>query len=187
METMHSELERLRAENDHLKRRLEIQSPAQPAPIPEPGAAKQASDLLSWQPGSHGLSGLQISRYSRQMLLSSFGAAGMLAQTHSTAAVVVQTMSHDNFGLSAAQARLVSGSALIIGAGGLGSPAALYLAAAGVGRIGIVDQDVVELSNLHRQIIHAEARVGTHKAESAAQACHALNSSIKVGGLPQAA
>lgn len=80
----------------------------------------------------------------------------------------------------------MSGSALIVGAGGLGSPAALYLAAAGVGCIGIVDQDVVELSNLHRQIIHAEARVGTHKAESAAQACLALNSSIKVCGLAQA-
>lgn len=69
---------------------------------------------------------------------------------------------------------------LIIGAGGLGSSAALYLTAAGAGRIGIVDQDVVETSNLHRQIIHAESRVGMHKAESAAAACRQLNSSNKV-------
>lgn len=69
---------------------------------------------------------------------------------------------------------------LIIGAGGLGSPAALYLAAGGVGRIGIVDQDVVELSNLHRQIIHNEAHVGVHKAESAKEACKGLNSSVQV-------
>lgn len=62
----------------------------------------------------------------------------------------------------------------------MGSPAALYLAAAGVGRLGLVDQDVVELSNLHRQVIHNETRVGVQKAESAKQACTELNSSIQV-------
>ena len=82
--------------------------------------------------------------------------------------------------VSAAQARLLNSSVLIIGAGGLGSPAALYLAAAGAGRIGIVDQDVVELNNLHRQIIHTETRIGKHKAESAADACRQLNSTNKV-------
>ena len=71
---------------------------------------------------------------------------------------------------------------LVVGAGGLGSSAALYLAAAGVGRLGIVDKDTVELSNLHRQIIHCEARQGQHKADSAAGACSALNSSIQVRG-----
>ena len=69
---------------------------------------------------------------------------------------------------------------LIVGAGGLASPAALYLAAAGAGRIGIVDEDVVELNNLHRQVIHTESSVGKHKAESAAAACAKLNSTIKV-------
>ena len=69
---------------------------------------------------------------------------------------------------------------LIIGAGGLGCPAAIYLAAAGIGHVGIVDYDDVELSNLHRQILHAEAAVGTPKAQSAARSVRALNSSIKV-------
>ncbi len=56
---------------------------------------------------------------------------------------------------------------LVIGAGGLGSPACLYLAGAGVGTLGIVDGDVVDVSNLHRQVIHTEARVGIHKTLSA--------------------
>ncbi|CAL8465473.1 g5009 [Coccomyxa elongata] len=80
----------------------------------------------------------------------------------------------------AAQGRLCKAGVLVIGAGGLGCPAALYLAAAGVGRLGIVDQDAVELSNLHRQVAHRESSVGMHKADSAAQACRALNSSIQV-------
>ena len=74
----------------------------------------------------------------------------------------------------------MNSSVLVVGAGGLGSPAALYLTAAGAGRIGIVDQDIVEINNLHRQIIHSESRVGMHKAESAAAACRQLNSSNKV-------
>ena len=69
---------------------------------------------------------------------------------------------------------------LIIGAGGLGSPAALYLAAAGVGHIGLVDGDVVDMSNLQRQIIHTTARVGAPKVESAATAIRALNPDVTV-------
>ena len=80
----------------------------------------------------------------------------------------------------AAQEKLCQASVLIVGAGGLGCPAAVYLAASGIGRIGIVDHDTVELSNLHRQILHTEASVGTHKAQSAASACCAVNSSIEV-------
>lgn len=78
------------------------------------------------------------------------------------------------------QQRLCDGSVLIVGAGGLGSPAALYLAAAGVGRIGIIDYDRVELHNLHRQIMHTEESLGGSKAESAKRAILALNSGCHV-------
>ncbi|CAI9111398.1 OLC1v1011618C1 [Oldenlandia corymbosa var. corymbosa] len=102
----------------------------------------------------HGLAPDMIYRYSRQLLLPSFGVQG--------------------------QANLLKSSVLVIGAGGLGSPALLYLAACGVGRIGIVDHDVVELNNLHRQIIHTEAYIGKSKVESAAAACRAINSNVEI-------
>ncbi|KAJ7541102.1 hypothetical protein O6H91_10G046100 [Diphasiastrum complanatum] len=78
------------------------------------------------------------------------------------------------------QENLLKSSILIVGAGGLGSPAALYLAAAGVGCLGLVDHDVVELDNLHRQVIHTEGAVGETKVKSAAAACRAINSFLKV-------
>lgn len=78
------------------------------------------------------------------------------------------------------QARLLAASVLIIGAGGLGSPAALYLAAAGVGRIGIIDDDTIERSNLQRQILHADHLVGQSKTASAAARLNALNPDIRV-------
>ncbi|MFN2425761.1 MAG: molybdopterin-synthase adenylyltransferase MoeB [Candidatus Binatia bacterium] len=96
----------------------------------------------------------QVSRYSRHFLLDEVGEAG--------------------------QARLLQARVLCLGAGGLGSPVALYLAAAGVGTLGIVDDDVVDLSNLQRQILHTTDRVGTPKVESAAKAIHALNPDVKV-------
>ncbi|XP_057977677.1 adenylyltransferase and sulfurtransferase MOCS3 [Malania oleifera] len=102
----------------------------------------------------HGLSPQMIHRYSRHLLLPSFGVQG--------------------------QSNLAKSSILVVGAGGLGSPALLYLAACGVGRIGIVDHDIVELNNMHRQIIHSEAYIGLPKVESAAAACQSINSTIQI-------
>ncbi|KAI3825812.1 hypothetical protein L1987_07463 [Smallanthus sonchifolius] len=102
----------------------------------------------------HDLTPDMIYRYSRQLLLPSFGVQG--------------------------QSNLLKSSILVIGAGGLGSPALLYLAACGVGRLGMVDHDVIELNNLHRQIIHGEAYIGRSKVESAAAACRSINSTIEV-------
>lgn len=96
----------------------------------------------------------ELHRYSRHILLQDVGAVG--------------------------QARLRAARVLIVGAGGLGAPLALYLAAAGVGTIGILDHDVLELSNLQRQVIHSTARIGRNKAESAAETMAALNPDIAV-------
>jgi molybdopterin/thiamine biosynthesis adenylyltransferase/rhodanese-related sulfurtransferase len=100
------------------------------------------------------LSAEQKLRYSRHLLIPEVGVAG--------------------------QAKLLGSKALLIGAGGLGSPASLYLAAAGVGTIGIVDFDVVDVSNLQRQILHTTDRVGERKTESAKRSINALNPEIKV-------
>ena len=100
------------------------------------------------------LSAEQKQRYSRHLLIPEVGSAG--------------------------QAKLLGSKALLIGAGGLGSPAALYLAAAGVGTIGLVDFDVVDVSNLQRQIIHTTDRVGERKVESARRSINALNPEVKV-------
>jgi len=81
------------------------------------------------------------------------------------------------------QARLLDSKVLLVGAGGLGSPAAFYLAAAGVGTLGLVDDDVVDRTNLQRQILHTDARVGTSKVESARETLLALNPSIEVRGV----
>src|SRR5262249_29905100 len=75
----------------------------------------------------------------------------------------------------AGQAKLLDAKVLLIGAGGLGSPAAYYLAAAGVGTLGLVDMDVVDLSNLQRQILHTNDRIGMPKTESARMTLQALN------------
>ncbi len=85
----------------------------------------------------------------------------------------------------AGQAKLLDAKVLLMGAGGLGSPAALYLAAAGVGTLGLIDMDVVDLSNLQRQVIHTSDRVGMSKTESAEKTIRALNPDVKVASFQE--
>src|SRR6266508_3730711 len=96
----------------------------------------------------------QVARYARHLILPEVGGAG--------------------------PRKLLSSSVLLLGAGGLGSPAGLYLAAAGVGRIGIVDFDRVDLSNLQRQLLHRSKDVGRLKVESAADTIVEINPDVKV-------
>ena len=96
----------------------------------------------------------QRDRYSRHLLIPEIGTEG--------------------------QQKLLDAKVLLLGAGGLGSPTALYLAAAGVGTLGIVDDDVVDLSNLQRQVIHSTQRVGIPKVDSAEESIHALNPDVNV-------
>ena len=88
----------------------------------------------------------------------------------------------DDIGIEG-QRKLLAAHALVIGAGGLGSPALLYLATAGVGRITVVDPDVVDLTNLQRQIAHDQSRLGLPKAESAGAAVAAINPEVQLRAL----
>ena len=101
----------------------------------------------------------QLLRYSRQILLPQVDVTG--------------------------QEQLLAARVLIIGAGGLGSPAAMYLAAAGVGQLVIVDDDVVDLSNLQRQLLHHDADIGRNKATSADDALHTINPDIQITPLAE--
>jgi molybdopterin/thiamine biosynthesis adenylyltransferase len=96
----------------------------------------------------------QIRRYARHILLKEVGGEG--------------------------QAKLLNAKVLVVGAGGLGSPLLLYLAAAGVGTLGVVDHDSVDLSNLQRQVVHRTASIGKPKVESAAETLAAINPDVKV-------
>ena len=100
------------------------------------------------------LTDLQLERYARHVILDEVGEAG--------------------------QARLLNSRVLVVGAGGLGAPLLQYLAAAGVGTLGIIDDDHVELSNLQRQVIHTTRNVGKSKVESAAEFIAAINPDVKV-------
>jgi len=122
--------------------------------------ASVAGGIVEWQEQGlpvvepEGLSAEQRMRYSRHTLLPEVGVEG--------------------------QVKLLNSKVLLIGAGGLGSPAALYLAAAGVGTLGIIDDDVVDESNLQRQVIHTTERVGIPKTESARIQIEALNPDVEV-------
>jgi molybdopterin/thiamine biosynthesis adenylyltransferase len=85
----------------------------------------------------------------------------------------------------AGQQKLLHARVVLIGAGGLGAPIALYLAAAGVGTLTLIDDDVVERSNLQRQVIHADSRIGLPKVESARLTLEALNPDVHIEGVPQ--
>lgn len=101
----------------------------------------------------------QLLRYSRQIMLPEMDVAG--------------------------QQKLVDATVLIVGMGGLGCPAAMYLAAAGVGHLIIADDDIVELTNLQRQVAHSQATIGTAKVESAQQTLLGLNPDLKITALQE--
>jgi len=126
--------------------------------------ASMAGGILAWQEqglavlAAQGISAEQRDRYSRHTLLPEVGVEGQL--------------------------KLLNAKVLLIGAGGLGAPTALYLAAAGIGTLGLVDDDVVDASNLQRQVIHNSERIGMAKTESARLTIEALNPDVEVVEYP---
>ncbi len=122
--------------------------------------ASMAGGILAWQEqglpvlATEGMTPEQRDRYSRHTLLPEVGVDGQL--------------------------KMLNAKVLLLGAGGLGAPTALYLAAAGIGTLGLVDDDVVDASNLQRQVIHSTERIGTPKTESARLTIEALNPDVKV-------
>ncbi|CAL5032552.1 unnamed protein product [Urochloa decumbens] len=167
-EAIMREIASLRAQRDELDRRIRFfesqlrvgvgaVTAASPTTTTLPSSLSAKPDAM----GSHAAAGDgggatpdMIGRYRRHLLLPEFGVQG--------------------------QRKLSRSSVLVVGAGGLGSPVAMHLAACGVGCLGIVDSDDVELGNIHRQVIHIEAYIGHPKVKSAAAACRAINSSVKV-------
>jgi len=118
------------------------------------GAPTAPADLKARAASANDLNAEEIKRYSRHLIMPEVGMDG--------------------------QKKLKAGSVLCIGAGGLGSPAAMYLAAAGVGRIGMVDFDVVDFSNLQRQLLHGTSSVGRSKLDSAKDRLHDLNPHVEI-------
>ncbi|XP_028925882.1 adenylyltransferase and sulfurtransferase MOCS3 [Ornithorhynchus anatinus] len=147
---LRAELERREEEVSELRRRLEAAEKGRAAAA----AAEEEEEELGPLPARSALTAAEILRYSRQLVLPELGVRGQL--------------------------RLAGSSVLVVGCGGLGCPLAQYLAAAGVGRLGLLDPAVVEPSNLARQVLHGEARAGQPKVHSAAAALRRLNSSVEV-------
>ncbi|KAJ3024214.1 Molybdenum cofactor synthesis protein 3 [Thoreauomyces humboldtii] len=143
-----AELSALRSENAALK--AAVAAANAPARASESTVRPSPQTPTSAEAKKESLSNAEISRFSRQLLVPEIGVPGQLS--------------------------LRNASVLVVGAGGLGAPAIMYLAAAGIGRIGIVDYDEVEASNLQRQIIHDETKVGVLKAESARETVNRLSS-----------
>jgi adenylyltransferase/sulfurtransferase len=147
--------EQLRAENDFLKAKVaELEEKLAKATLLSPVESFVSSPFPDFPAQQESpLSKSDVERYGRQLIMKEIGATG--------------------------QRKLIASSVLLVGAGGLASSAAMYLAGAGVGTIGLVDFDDIETSNLQRQIIHKQSGVGTSKAESAVRAIREYNPDVK--------
>ncbi|XP_022089073.1 adenylyltransferase and sulfurtransferase MOCS3-like [Acanthaster planci] len=158
VEKLQAQLEEARKEIEVLKKRLVENNSAtrrldkEEKLIDEFSSKKECCEDSAPLRKKTKLDNASIERYGRQLILPEIGVKGQL--------------------------RLCNSSALIVGAGGLGCPAAIYLAAAGIGQLGIVDYDAVELNNLHRQVLHTEAGVGQPKSASVSSSVSRLNSSV---------
>jgi sulfur-carrier protein adenylyltransferase/sulfurtransferase len=131
-----------------------VVSSASPEPTTRPSSSPEPTTRRAVVDRREPLTHDEIARYSRHLIIPDVGMAG--------------------------QERLKAAKVLLVGTGGLGSPLALYLAAAGVGTIGLVDDDIVDASNLQRQIIHGTSDIGTHKVESAKRSIHEINPNVEV-------
>jgi len=153
---METESNPLRKENDDLRRRIaELEEQLKATKITQQYTNEITSIFPNFPPlEEKSLNPDQIERYGRHLIMGDIGVTG--------------------------QKKICSTSVLVVGGGGLGSPSSFYLAGAGIGRIGIVDYDSVEKSNLQRQIIHSEKSIGISKAESAKRTLNSYNSSVEV-------
>lgn len=152
LENLKSEIERLRRENLSLRNKVK-EYEEQSSSFKELPGVEENHNLAYQKYVSHHLNADDLERYGRQLILNEIGVKG--------------------------QEKILNSKVLIVGAGGLGCPVSLYLAGAGVQKLGIVDYDVVEKSNLHRQVLHTEQRIGMSKAESIKLAILKFNSSIQ--------
>ncbi|SPN96620.1 related to molybdenum cofactor biosynthetic protein [Cephalotrichum gorgonifer] len=148
-ESLRLRIQATELELDRLKEELRQAEAAEAEDLDAEASEGQPTDDTPWK---WPLSADEYERYARQLIIPQVGVPGQL--------------------------RLKKASVLVVGAGGLGCPAAAYLAGAGVGTIGLADDDVVEVSNLHRQIAHSTDKVGMHKVDSAIQFLRSLNPTI---------